>query len=189
MRKLAPLLFVLVALAATGVALSSGGPNEKLVSQARMYGGGAFGGCATVEVPFCLPQSRSFALDAHVEAHGDGAAFGTWEYGPADGPWHLRGDITCAKVVGNTAIIGGWVTESERPELVGLAFATYVRDNGTQASGAHDQASIGWFGEADGLEGDFPTSFPQTCPPSGAFGIDVAPPVWFDVSGDIVVQQ
>lgn len=183
MRKLVPILFLLAALAATGVALSSGGPNEKLVSQTRLYGGGTFDGCATVELPFCLPQARSFALDAHVEGHGDGAAYGTWEYGPANGPWHIRGEIRCVKVVGNTALVGGVVTESDRPDVVGLTFATYVRDNGTQSSGAPDQASIGWFGD------DFPGSFPETCPASGVLGIDVAPPVWFDLNGDVVVQQ
>lgn len=189
MKKLMLMLLAVAALAGTGAALSAGGPNERLTAQARVYGGGSFGpACVTTPFSFCLPNSRSFAIDAHVEGHGSGAAYGTWEYGPARGPWHIRGDITCVQVVGDTAIAGGWVTESERPELVGLAFAAYVRDNGTQASGTPDQASIGWFGTNDGAAGDFPPSFPQTCPASGAFEDGSAPPVWFDVSGDVVVQ-
>lgn len=190
MRKLVPLLFVAVALVATGAALSSGSPNERLASQTRIYGGGTFGpACVSEPFQFCLPNERSFAIDAHVEGHGNGAAYGTWEYGPTNGPWHVRGDITCVTVVGNAAIAGGYVTESERPELVGLAFAAYERDSGTPASHMRDQASIGWFGTSDGLPGDFPTSFPQQCPASGSFDAATAPPVWFDVNGDVVIQR
>jgi hypothetical protein len=189
MRKVVSLLFVAVALAATGVALSSGGPNEKLVSRLRVYGGGQFGpGCTNDTITFCLPSSRSFALDAHADGHGNGAVYGTWDYGPTAGPWHISGEITCMKVVGNTAIFGGLVRQSERPELLGLTFAGYVRDNGTPAAGVPDQASIGWFGTSDGMAGDFPTTFPATCPATGAFGADVAPAVWFDLQGDVTIQ-
>jgi hypothetical protein len=185
MRKLVALLFLTVALAATGVALSSGGPNQKLASETRVYGGGTFGpGCVTDPLQFCMPTERSFAIDAHVEGGGSGAAYGTWEYGQTGGPSHMKGDITCVTVVGNTAIVGGFVTQSERSDVIGLAFAAYVRDNGTTTSTTPDQASVGWFAPP----GDWPASFPQTCPASGAFGVDIAPPLWFNVHGDVVVQ-
>ena len=108
MRKLVPLLFVAVALTATGVALSSGSPNDRLASQLRVYGGGQFAFPNGVE--------RSFAIDDHVDGHGAGAAYGTWEYGPPDGPWHIRADITCTTVAGSTAVVGGTITSSEIPD-------------------------------------------------------------------------
>ena len=177
MRKLVPVLFVAVALTATGVALSSGSPNDRLASQTRVFGGGQFAFPNGVE--------RSFAIDDHVDGHGAGAAYGTWEYGPPDGPWHVRADITCTTVAGSTAIVGGTITSSEIPDFVGLAFLTYLRDDGTPATGARDQASVSYFGTSDGLPGDFPTTFPQTCPDAPFADL---PPIWGDVSGDVVVQ-
>lgn len=176
MRKLVPLLFVAVALTVTGVALSSGSPNDKLASQLRVYGGGQF------TTPF---GQRSFAIDAHVDGGGNGAAYGTWEYGPSGGPWHTRSEVTCLTIAGNTAIIGGYVTDTERPELAGLAFLTYLRDNGTPAGGAVDQGSVSYFGASDGLAGDFPTTFPQTCPTAPFADL---PPIWSDAAGDVVIQ-
>lgn len=190
MRRIASLLLVVAALAATGAALSSGGPNEKLASQTRIYGGGIFGpGCVSTPLQFCLPNQRSFAIDAHVDGNGSGAAYGNWEYGPTGGPWHIEGQVTCVKVVGNTAIAGGFVTGGTRSDLIGWAFAAYVRDNGTTESATPDQASVGWFAPNDGAAGDWPTWYPQTCPAGGAWPIDMGPPLWFDVSGDVVVQQ
>jgi hypothetical protein len=180
MKNIALALVAAAALAGAGMAISSGGPNEKLASQSRAYGGGQFS-------PFNGAVTRAFALDAHVDGSGNGAAYGTWEYGPPTGPWHVRGDITCMNVVGNVAIVGGWVRETERPELA-VAFLTYVRDNGTPASGAQDEASVSYFGGTSGANGDFPTSFPQTCP-AGTDSFTDEPPIWFPVTGDVVVQQ
>ena len=135
MKKLAFALVAAAALLVAGMAISSGGPNQKLASQSRAYGGGQFSPFGAV--------TRMFALDAHVDGNGSGAAYGTWEYGPPGGPWHVLGDVTCMNVVGNVAIVGGWVKDTERPELAGLAFLTYVRDNGTP--GMQDDASVSFF--------------------------------------------
>lgn len=181
MKKTAFALVAAASLAVVGMAISSGGPNEKLASQSRAYGGGQFS-------PFNGAVTRAFALDAHVDGNGSGAAYGTWEYGPPTGPWHVRGDVTCMNVDGNIAIVGGWVKDSERPDLVGLAFLTYVRDNGTPASGGQDDASVSYFAGTTGLDGDFPTSFPRTCPAdANAFADE--PPIWFSLTGDVVVQK
>lgn len=183
MKKLAFALVAAATLAGAGMAISSGGPNQRLASQSRAYGGGQFS-------PFDGAVTRVFALDAHVDGSGSGsgsgAAYGTWEYGPPGGPWHVRGDVTCVNVVGNVAIVGGWVKDTERPELAGLAFLTYVRDNGTP--GTQDDASVSWFGGTTGANGDFPTSFPQTCPADESAFPD-EPPIWFSLTGDVVVQK
>jgi hypothetical protein len=181
MKKIALALVAAAALAGAGMAISSGGPNEKLASQSRAYGGGQFW--------FPNGVARAFALDAHVDGNGGGAAYGTWEYGPPTGPWHVRGDITCMTIDGNVAIVGGWVRDTERSDLAGLAFLTYVRDNGTPGSGAQDEASVSWFGGTTGTaNGDFPTSFPQTCP-AGVGAFADTPPSWFPLVGDVVVQR
>ena len=180
MKRIALALVAAAALAGAGMAISSGGPNEKLASQSRAYGGGQF-------YPFGGVVTRAFALDAHVDGGGNGAAYGTWDYGPPTGPWHVRGDVTCMKVDGNVAIVGGWVKDSERSDLQGLAFLTYVRDNGTPGDGAQDEASVSWFGGTSGTNGDFPTSFPQTCP-AGVNSFTDEPAIWFPLTGDVVVQ-
>jgi hypothetical protein len=70
------------------MAMSSGGPNQKLASQTRVYGGGTFSF-------FNGAVTRALAVDAHVDGGGSGAAYGAWEYGPPNRLWHGRGDITC----------------------------------------------------------------------------------------------
>jgi hypothetical protein len=185
MRKLLLLFVAAAALAGTGagIAGSSAGPNDQLAGQVRIYGGGEFGpGCFTGDTGLCFPDKRSLAVDAHVDGNGNGAAYGSLEYG-SPGKTDTLVRITCVNVNGNSAILGGIVTESWNPAFVGLAVIYYVVDNGSVDSATPDQASpanLDPIGAAD-WPADFPYTCPSTPPPA-------APAVYQDLRGDIVVQ-
>ena len=184
--KLVMLLVVVAVLAGSGVAVSSGGPQERLASQVRIYGGGTYGPCFAGGA-FCLAAERSLAIDVHIEGGGMGAVYGDWENGVA-GQFVNKGEVTCARIDGDVAIVGGRITFATNPAFVGLAFVAYFKDHGSVASTAPDEASIAFLGPNDGQPGDFPLSFPASCPAS-PFGDDVAPALWTPLRGNVVVQN
>ena len=186
MKKLAMVFVGVAVLVGSGLALSSGGPNERLASQVRIYGGGTYGPCFAGGA-FCLAAERSFAIDVHVEGGGAGAAYGDWENGVAGG-FVNKGQVTCARIDGDVAIVGGLITSATNPAFVGWAFVHYFKDHGSVASTTPDEVSVAFLGPNDGQPGDFPPSFPASCP-AVPFGDDLAPALWAPLRGNTVVQN
>jgi hypothetical protein len=171
--KLAALFAVVVmALAGSAIAYSLGGPNQQLVGQDRVYGGGTY-----------QPANiRNFAIDAHASG---AAAYGNIEY--AAGVTIREEQITCLTVSGSKATLGGIIQQATDPSLVGWAFMWVVQDSGSPLSGTPDTATFQSLGPTDAP--DWPARFPQVCPSPGdaisIFALDSFPLS----GGDIVVQD
>jgi hypothetical protein len=184
--KLVVILLVLGALAGAGLAYSAGGPNGQLAHQDRVYGGGAFGpGCPTPDT--CITDMRTFAIDAHADAHGR-AAFGSVEYA---GPTHYEDEeVTCLSVDGNKAAIGAIVTQADRPSEVGMWALMFVTDGGTPISGTPDASGL-QFISPPGHAGGWPPGFPNVCPSpdTGAPSLGLVPAYLPLTGGDIVVRD
>lgn len=157
----------LVALVAAGVAYSAASPSAKLQKQDRVYGGGQFGpGCSTC-------TARNLAIDAH--AQGDGSeAVGDSTYGGTGGLLEQRRSVTCVRVEGNHAVIGGIV---ESGSGAGDSYFQYFIDRGGPASaaGSRDLVSLSFESSTESAGCPSPTS---TDP--GYFELD---------EGDVVVQD
>lgn len=182
MKKFSLYVGVLLALVAAGVAYSAASPAAKLQKQDRVYGGGQFGpGCATV----CITNARNLALDAHAEGDGNGAV-GTSTYGGAGGALEQNRSVTCLRVDGDHAVIGGIV---EAGSDAGSWYAQYFVDRGGPAApaGSRDLASLSF--EAAAGSATWPTGFPYTCP-SATAGFPGAEPTYLELDeGDLVVQD
>jgi hypothetical protein len=176
------LQLALVALAIAGFAYSSGGPNEQLVHQDRLYGGGGTEpGCFVPDIHFCRPVRTNFAIDAHANQDGN-AAFGDYLSGAG------HNQVTCLAVHGSNAVVGGITVSSPNPANVGSFFATFYVDNGTPAFGG-DLVSPHYVGPPD--PSGWPAGFPYVCPSpdtgAPAFGLFRS---FIPISrGDIVVQD
>jgi hypothetical protein len=167
-RTLTGVVVAVGALAAAGIAWSSGvlggGP-----AQIRVYGGGQIGAI-----------SRTISLEANANPDGLGA-WGSFRY------QRVRGDVTCLTVAGNSALVGGLITEVPGgPPPPGLDFLYAVTDNGLPAAGA-DQA--GFIDQAPELDNPpypgLPADFPRTCPPTVDLGIFGA----FPITGDVSIER
>lgn len=66
----------------------------------------------------------------HVNAKDQGVADGHFFIGPASGPVEVQGDVTCLRVTGNVALVGGLQRET------GMPFLIEVTDNGSPGHGA-----------------------------------------------------
>jgi hypothetical protein len=128
------------ALVAAGIAWSSelmgNGP-----AQIRIYGGGEI-----------TAISRTISLDAHANPDGLGA-YGSFRY--AGMPPGFPGEITCLSVVGNAAVVGGFI----RQPVTGIDFLYGVVDSGLPASHGDQAGFIDVNPELDpypGLPADFP---------------------------------
>src|SRR5215831_7244837 len=112
LRKVVAVLVGLVVLAAIGTAVahSTGGPNGQLPPQDRLWGGGGTEpGCFVPDIGFCRVVPTNFALDAHATG-SDHAAYGD-RFGAG-----LREQVTCLRVDGQNAVVGGVVTsDPENP--------------------------------------------------------------------------
>jgi hypothetical protein len=178
-----PASLALVALVVAGLAYSSGGPNEQLAAQDRLYGGGGTDpGCFVPDIGFCRTGFTNFSLDAHATATGQ-AAHG--DHVSAVG----HSQVTCLAVHGNNAVVGGVTLSSPNPSTVGTLFAFFFVDRGTPDSGQLDLVSPRWSGPAD--PSGWPPGFPYACPSpdTGAteFGLIRS---FIPISrGDIVVQD
>jgi len=175
----------LVALVAAGAAYSAASPSAKLQKQDRLYGGGQFGpGCFTPTL--CFENSRNFAADAH--AQGDGSeAVGNSDYGAPGSTLEQYRSVTCLRVDGSHAVIGGVIGGSGAN--AGYWYAQYFVDRGGPAAttGNRDLASPTFLDAPDSPS--WPTGFPYVCP-SPTAGFPGAEPVYLEVDeGDIVVQD
>ena len=182
MKKFALYAFTLAALVGAGVALASASPSAKLDKQDRVYGGGQFGpGCFTGGAP-CFDYARNFAVDAH--AQGDGSeAVGNSTYGTPGSVESYR-KVTCLRVEGNKAAIGGVITSGAN---TGGGWIEYFVDRGGPALGDRDRASPEYVDPLDSA--NWPAGFPTTCP-SPTSGFPAGLPVYREVDeGDVVVQD
>jgi hypothetical protein len=168
-KTLLMLAFAVGALAAAGIAWSSGalggGP-----AQIRVYGGGVV---ATPTGP------RTISLDAAANPQG-AEAYGSFHY--ASSPPGTRGEVTCLSVVGNAALVGGFIRESPAANLIGADFLYGVIDSGLPGSGTDQAGYIDVTPELDPYSG-LPADFPRTCPTAaGAQQFFGAYPLTGDVS-------
>jgi hypothetical protein len=171
----AALIAGLAVLMPATIASATSGPNAQLVTQNRVYGGGQFTSSFDGSV-------RNFAIDAHAQG---GVAYGNIEYGST---LHFgNAQVTCLKVVGNTAAVGAIITEADRPDIIGWAILWVVQDNGNILSATPDAATFQVFGPLG--DPDWPAGFPYVCPsPDTAtsfFGLSYMPLN----AGDFVVQD
>jgi hypothetical protein len=160
MKKLLVLLGMLlsVTVGGAGMAQASHGGQELI----------AYGKGTTV-------SARSFDFNARLSDQQAGELFGEphgrMHLEADDGLFTIDADVTCLTIVGNQAVVGGRVTQSEGIASRGIIF--FVTDN-TLSTG--DQiVPDGWFATL------VPES-PQVCPPPSTFSIPL-------MSGDIVVEQ
>jgi hypothetical protein len=109
-------------------------------------------------------------------------AHGSFRY--AGAPPGFRGEVTCLSVVGNTALVGGFVTSPSG--AAGLHFLYAVTDNGPPASGADQAGFIDIGPELDtppypGL----PVDFPRTCPTAAGAQANFGA---FPLTGDVSIE-
>jgi hypothetical protein len=128
--------------------------------------------------------------DFSIVATPDGGEFIWGQYG-LESPF-LVGDVTCVKVSGNHAVIGGILRESSAygGAYVGYPFIWFVIDNGKLAATAPDQVSPSYIVEKSDIANHWSgltQAFPYVCPSFSAMGDDVT---MADLTGgDIVVQH
>jgi hypothetical protein len=184
-RRSATLLFAAALIAVASVlvpatiASATSGPNAQLVSQNRVYGGGQF---------TTSPEAgslRNFAIDAHANG---ATAYGDIEY--ASPFFWEHEQVTCLKVVGNSATVGAIITQADRPGAIHGLVLWVVQDNGNPLSSTPDAATFQENGPDPGLAGGWPNAgFPYVCPsPDTAtsfFGLSYMPLN----AGDFVVQN
>lgn len=181
MLRMKWLAAALIAVAAVTVsatlASATSGPNAQLVNQDRIYGGGQF--------TISPGNVRNFAIDAHAQGGGAGAAYGNVEYG--SGAFHLNTQVTCLKVVGNKATVGGIITDTDLPGSTGWALIWIVQDNGNPLSATPDAATFQARGPLD--DPTWTPGFPYICPSpdtaTSLFGLSYFPLN----AGDFVVQD
>jgi hypothetical protein len=148
-----------VATIATGRVADDGSPSPEAV-----VGGGRFGpGCfEPSNPPLCFSTPRDFSVGAR--ATGNGHALGVWFYGNNDTGSSFTGRVMCMRRLGNTAVVGGVVTEASNPANVGFGFTQYYVDNGPVGGAVRDSASAAF---VDSLESpSWPRGFPRVCPSS-----------------------
>jgi hypothetical protein len=169
------------------IAHSTGGPNEQLVSQDRVYGGGGTdaGACFDPDIGFCRKFATNLGIDAHASG-SDEEAYGDVS-GGAVGFAESHGQITCLRVHGHNAVVGGITVSSSDPSAVGLAFITWYVDRGTPAFGDRDQESPTY----SIARGTGPPGFPYACPSpdAGLPTLDLFRSFVPIAEGDIVVQD
>jgi hypothetical protein len=136
MKRFALYALTIAALVGAGVAFAASSPSAKLDKQDRVYGGGQFGPGCFSNSTVCFQHPRNFAVDAH--AQGDGSeAVGNSTYGPPGGFESYR-NVTCLRVEGNKAAIGGLITSGAN---AGYGYVEYFVDRGGPGLGDRDLAS------------------------------------------------
>jgi hypothetical protein len=173
-RSAVVIVAILAALVGGGAAWSSLDPLSSPSFVNAVVGGGHWdmGACFTFSdgtQSFCAGSSRNFSLDAHGIAP-EGVAVGTFRIGGAGDSGFSRVRITCMNVVGNSAVLGGYVVASSSPAIVGLPAFVYVIDNGGPGDSAvADKVSP--LAVLDASE-PVPAGFPRKCgaPGSPFFG-------------------
>jgi hypothetical protein len=183
-RKFTLYVVALLAVVGASVAYAAASPSAKLQKQDRVYGGGQFGpGCFSSVI--CFANPRNLAVDAHAQGDGTEAA-GNSTYGSPSSTFDQRKDISCLRVDGNRAVIGGTIQSGPG---AGDFYAQYFVDRGgpSAAPGNLDLVSPS-FEDSPSAEG-WPAGFPSTCP-SPTAGFPGGEPVYLELDeGDIVVSD
>jgi hypothetical protein len=175
-------LAALLALVAAGVAYSAASPSAKLDKQDRAYGGGQFGPGCFANSAICFANPRNFAVDAHAQGDGSEPA-GNSTYGTPGFGQSFR-SVTCVRVEGNKAAVGGVITGGAD---AGNVYVQYFVDRGGPGLGDRDLASPEFEDTSDSP--DWPAGFPNVCP-SPTNGYPAGPPIYREVDeGDVVVQD
>jgi hypothetical protein len=176
------IIVVIAALLGAAAAYTAASPSAKLAKQDRVWGGGQFGpGCDLGTGTSCIVIPRNLAVDAHAESDGSGAA------GNSTYALSTSRSVTCMKVDGNSAVIGGVI---EVGGAVGWGYVQYFVDRGTSdlSSPQHDLASLTGLAPLTAPDPSWPVGFPYICPP--ATGTPGFPAPYFEMDrGDIVVQD
>jgi len=181
-KKFALYLVTLLTLVGAGVAYSAASPSAKLEKQDRLYGGGQFGPGCFSNSTLCFARPRNFAVDAHAEGNGS-EAIGNSTYGTPGAGESYR-SVTCLRVEGNAAAVGGVVTSGAN---AGFGYVQYFVDRGGPGLGDRDLASPSFTDTLDAS--GWPAGFPAVCP-SPTTGFPGGEPSYLEVhSGDVVVQD
>jgi hypothetical protein len=167
-RLIAFAALVLVALA-VGATLALAASSANGPPQDRIYGGGLVtaGSCTDGSVPFCTPGDRNFSVLAVSSPHG-GGAYGTVR------TQTFTAQVTCLATSGNTAEIGGVITDGAD---VGDTLRVFVKDGGGPGT------------SGDGISPYFidPPSTPETCTDVGSNALGAG---YFVVAhGDVAVEN
>lgn len=153
------LAVMLGALGASGCRDSITGPEARL----NISSGGAFvttGGAEITLIVDLVTERWSFnakGTPASGEFNFVGKVFGSMV--------HVHGDVLCYNIAGNRARVGGVITSSDSPDLVGAEAIWSVEDNG-EGSGAlaRDRASVLQIGPAQAYCAVPPVPDPETLP-------------------------
>jgi hypothetical protein len=185
LRRFILYALALAALVGAGAAYTAASPSAKLQKQDRVYGGGQYGPGCFSDTDFCFALPRNIAVDAH--AQGDGSeATGNETYGYPDvGTPGRRMTVTCLRVEGNEAAVGGII---ESGVNAGFWYVRYLVDRGGPADAVRDLASPLDIDVAGSSY--WPAGFPYLCPsPSTGFPPG-GPPLYRELDeGDIVVED
>jgi hypothetical protein len=156
---------VVAALFGAGAAWSTFDPFSSSPVVNAVVGGGHLdpGSCffQNGTLVFCSAVARDFSYDAHGLAP-TGAARGTALTGVVGDGNFVKTRITCMTVVGNAAVIGGYVTEApSAPNTVGWAVWRAVTDNGGPGNASPDRVSYNLFSPPG--DPTIPAGFPNKC--------------------------
>jgi hypothetical protein len=178
MKKRVLLLAAIVALiAGAGIAYAASSGGGLPGGEPAVWGGGHF----TNSV-----GGQDYERDFSIVATPDG---GEWLYGVTGQVMYFDVRVTCMKVSGHNAVIGGIIRDAQNPDLVGIRTLWYATDNGKLATTPDQVSSLFALTASDIADhyGGVSKYFPYVCPPFSAMSSDVS---MFDLtSGDIVVQN
>jgi hypothetical protein len=153
----------LLALAVVALALP---PAAGAFSPSRVRGSGTLQpGCPTDALSahvYCPDVPIYFWISADRRLSGTSGEFRTRWLVPGRATTLFRGRVRCLNAVGNTAVVGGYLTA---PGILGgVPFVEYVVDNGDSGDLVSD---LGFFPFEDPDLVFLPVGFPNVCPSPG----------------------
>ena len=131
---------------------------------------------------FCPPAARHYAVDAHAEGNGSGAA------GDAGFNRATSNTVRCVRVDGDTAAVGAVIGEvvPDSPFNAGDYILQYFVDRGTSSPDAQRDLVSAVYVFPPTFA--WPEGFPDVCPPAN--GTSDFPPVYLELTGgDMTVQD
>jgi hypothetical protein len=143
-------------------------------------GTGAFGpGCTTGGQVFC--DSRSFVFHLAALSGSGFPALGYFDRTNVANGNTFAGAVTCLRVSGNQASVGGILTRTPDGSGIGAPFLVYVLDNGRPGATLSDGISpFEIFGPGETTPA---VGFPYSCPPASS------PLGYYSLtSGDVIVR-